>query len=156
MAVYCTEALELSRHFGDQGGMARLLILLGIAEFHQGDVPQAKARFIEGLRVGRGSLDTLLLVEGLAGLAQVAAAEAQPERAARLFGAAHGVLLGVSHDTVRPPMAAPAAHVGDSIDYELTLAAVRSGLQTKEPAAAHAAGQAMSLQQAVAYAVGHT
>ena len=52
-----------------------------------GDSAQAAALYLEGLALAREVGSKLYIGTSLVGLAKVAAAEAQPERAARLFGA---------------------------------------------------------------------
>jgi hypothetical protein len=68
--------------------------------------------------------------------------EGDSERAARLLGAAGGQAT---------PFSAP-TDPASRADYERTLAAVRAGLSEEGFAAAWAEGQAMTLEQAVAYA----
>ena len=71
-----------------------------------------------------------------------AAAPRQPERAARLFGAAHGLLAAIG----------AALSVSNQIDYERNLAAVRAQLGDAAFEAAWTEGQAMSFEAAVAEA----
>ena len=74
----------------------------------------------------------------------MASADGQPERAVRLFGAAAALL-----DTLKASLA-PA----DRNDYERTVATLRAQLGTQRFTAAWADGQALTLEQAIAYAIG--
>jgi len=102
-----------------------------------GDEPQAKVLYREGLslwqdmqRVG----NELSIVKGLAGLAEVAAAQGQAERAGRLFGAAARLLPAPSsyRDEVHRRSAAARAYL-DAASFE----------------AGWTAGQAMTEEQAI-------
>ncbi len=88
--------------------------------------------------------DTWALVYGLVGLAGVAARRGDIERVARLFGAAEALGEAASATPSFPPARAL---------YEQDLASVRQELDTKRFAAAWAEGRAMTLEQAIAYAL---
>jgi hypothetical protein len=79
----------------------------------------------------------------LVGFAVVASTDGQPERAARLLGAAVGLL-----DIIKADLA-PA----DRSDYEASVARVHAQLGTQAFEAAWAHGQALTLEQAIAYAI---
>jgi non-specific serine/threonine protein kinase len=82
----------------------------------------------------------------LEGLAVVAGLRGEAERSARLFGAVEGLLrtVGVSvYDSYNP----------NRFLYEHTKAAVRSRLGEEGFEEARAEGQAMTFEQAVAYAL---
>jgi predicted ATPase/class 3 adenylate cyclase len=142
-AAQCQEAVELLRQHSDKWGLARGLNRLGFALLYQGDVHQARRHFVESLdlwqEIGnlRGMLYTLL------GLAGVAAQSGQPDRAARLLGAAHALagdsrLFDVGIDRAR---------------YERTLALARDRLADQIFAEAFKAGQILSRDQAIALAL---
>src|SRR6266540_2048445 len=86
-AIYA-ESLQLHQDLGGRSEVPRLLHNLGFVALHQGDVAQARSQFrqcldqFEEIHVPRG------IAEGLAGLAAVAVLGEEPERAARLWGAA--------------------------------------------------------------------
>ena len=82
----------------------------------------------------------------LAGFAGVAGAERKAERAARIFGSAEKILRSLNA-TQQPT---------DRADYELDLAATRS--QSGNPAweSAWQQGLAMSMEEAIAYALEET
>ena len=79
----------------------------------------------------------------LSGLAAVAAAQAQPERAARLFGAAEALREAMGSQLL------PLDYGG----YPHHLGATRAQLGEETFGAAWGTGQAMTLQQAVDYAI---
>jgi tetratricopeptide (TPR) repeat protein len=79
----------------------------------------------------------------LAGLGSVAALDEEPEHAARLWGAAESLRQTIG---CRP---APAARA----TYERAIASARAQLGEEAFAAAWAAGRAMTLEQAIAYAL---
>ena len=115
-----------------------LLINMGEVWLHQsGGEQQAKMLYQQGLhlwqdlqRVDNG----LGIVRGLAGLAEVAAAQGQAERAGRLFGAADRLL--------------PAASLYRN-DLNRRVAEARANLDAARFEAGWAAGQAMAQEQAV-------
>ena len=80
----------------------------------------------------------------LSGLAAVAAPR-QPERAARLFGAA---------DALREAMGSPQLRTVEHRSYDDDMAALRAHLDEETFAAAWADGQAMAMERAIACALG--
>jgi tetratricopeptide (TPR) repeat protein len=131
--------MQQARHRGALG-----LYLINIGDMwlhHWGDEPQAKVLYRKGLslwqdrqRVG----NELGIVKGLAGLAEVAAAQGQAERAGRLLGAAARLLPATSsyREEVQRRSAAARAHL-DTATFE----------------AGWAAGQAMTEEQAITEAL---
>ena len=65
----------------------RTLLALGYTRFEQGDISGAEELFREGLVMSREMPIQSLITIGLEGMGLVAAAKAQPQRAARLWGA---------------------------------------------------------------------
>jgi len=94
------QSLPLLRASKDRGRLGMILINVGDIWLHQnGDEQQGKMLYKQGLhlwqdmqRVDNG----LGIVKGLAGLAEVAAAQRQAERAGRLFGVADRLLPSAS------------------------------------------------------------
>ena len=108
-----------------------------------GELGAARARLMEALQVAvglgnAGGVGGFLFDE----LAILAARQARPERALRLFGAAEAL----SETAGRLPVA------GWRAERDRQLAAARQALAEEAGAAAWAAGRAMTLEQAVAYA----
>lgn len=87
--------------------------------------------------------DKTHIAESFEGLAGVACAQGQQERAARLFGAVE-VLREALHAPM-PPAARP--------DYEGQVATVRAALGESAFAAAWAKGRAMPMEQAISEAL---
>jgi predicted ATPase len=132
------QSLPLLRALPDRGRPGMMLINIGDVWLHQSGGEQlAKMLYQQGLhlwqdlqRVDNG----IGIVRGLAGLAEVAAAQGQAERAGRLFGAADRLLPAASNyrDDVNRRVAAARDH--------LDAAAFTTGWT---------AGQAMTAEQAV-------
>jgi hypothetical protein len=115
---------------------------LGAIARHDGDIQAAQAFHTQSLTIGR-ELDyykgIVACLESAAGLAAV---RQQPDRAARLCGAAESLRALAGH--LRRPF--------EQTDLQATLAAARAALGPEAFAAAWAEGRAMSLDQAVEYA----
>jgi predicted ATPase/DNA-binding CsgD family transcriptional regulator len=177
----CTEALTLYRGLEDAEGIAWSLVNLGAVAQYRGDLGRAEALLKEsltlsweaGYREGVGwSLNELGLVayrrgelgRGVAkgepggaprpgdrwriasvleGLGEAARAQGEFERAVRLFGAA---------EVLREAIGTPAP-LCERPDRESNVAAARAGLDDAAWEAAWAEGQAMSLGEAVEYAL---
>jgi hypothetical protein len=103
----------------------------------QGDDERAMALYGESLALRRELGDKHGLAECLEGLAGVAVAQRQLERAARLLGAA---------ETLRESTGAPLSP-GERVRYDRDVSAVRAGLGEAAFAAARATGKAMPLEQ---------
>ncbi len=73
---------------------------LGFSELAKGNHEPAAALLEESLRLLRGSEDKFCLAYGFFGLAAVAAARAQPGRAARLWGAAEALREEIGVDSL--------------------------------------------------------
>jgi hypothetical protein len=116
---------------------------MGALAVAEGDYVTARARFEESLAIwgeigDRGGIAFLL-----AGFAELATAEAQPRRALRLAGAA--AALRQKHGTPLAPSL--------QVRFDRTLELVRSAIRGDDAGAAWAEGQAMTLEQAIAYAL---
>lgn len=137
------QSLALNRELGNRGMVALEHHNKGYVALHRRDFRQATALFRESLRLGQELGRQANTAFCLAGLAAVAAAQGQSERAARLFGAAATQLdrLGVIMDPADQP------------EYDRNLAIARAGLDEAAFTAAQAEGRAMVFEQAVAYAL---
>ena len=116
---------------------------LGETALAQGDAALATTHFVEALVLSRDLGDRAGMAWCLAGLAGVAAAGGQPERAAWLWGAAEALRQTIG---VR---AAPASRT----TRERLIARAREQLGEAAFNAAWAEGQKMTMEQAVAYAL---
>ena len=132
------QSLPLLQASRDRGRLGMILINVGDMWLHQyGGEQQAKTLYQQGLhlwqdmqRVDNG----LGIVRGLAGLAEVAAAQGQAERAGRLFGAADRLL--------------PSASLSRD-DLNRRVAEARMHLDATAFTAGWTAGQGMTQEQAV-------
>jgi adenylate cyclase len=137
------EALALQREVGHREYIANALNNLGNVARAQGDYTEARSLYKESLTINRELGDqwqTAYLLEDMGCLATL---EKQPERALRLLGAAEVVreaigapLSPAEHDKLRP-MLEPA----------------RQALGETAAASAIAEGRAMSMEQAIDYAL---
>ena len=136
------ESVAISRKAGDGWMLSRPLRILGVAVFQRGDHDQAAALFEESLTLLRRSGDKLYVSRSLECLAAVDAVRGDRSRAVRLFGAG---------EALREAMGASVLlHLGD---YDGAVAAARDHLSEEAFAAAWAEGRAMTLEEAVDYAL---
>jgi predicted ATPase len=138
------ESLALERELGDKRGIALSLSNLGIVALHQGDYAGAQALYEESLALGWELGDKWDIAGSLEELAIVAGKLDQAERAVRLFGAVEAVREALG--TPLPP--------GERARLEQGLAAARAQLGEAAFAAALEEGRRMTLEEAVAYALG--
>lgn len=141
-AALYTESLELLRRHGGETGVPGLLHNLGYVAQQHGDHRQALDHFSEAIARFRANGDQRGVAECLVGVAGVALALGQPDRAARLFGAADACLQAAGAAIAPPNLS----------EYERNLAAARARLGSSAFASARQAGQTMSPEQGVAYA----
>jgi predicted ATPase/class 3 adenylate cyclase len=144
-AYLLEEALALARKLGHLPGVANWLADRGVVALHEADYEGAAALFEESLRLAPYVEEELLIAECLWGVAVVAAAQRQPVRAVRLWGAAAalGYVLHLPTYAVHPleeRMLAPTRELLglDTFDAEWTK------------------GRAMGRDDAIAYALGQT
>ena len=135
-------ALREQRAIDDRWGTGVSLVRLGYAARDRGDTANAVALFGEGLALFAELGDRRMIALALDGVAGLANAWEQPERAARLFGTA-AALREASGLPVDP--AYRAAHARD-------VAAARAALGEDAFAAGWATGAGLSLPVAVAEA----
>ncbi len=110
----------------------------------QGDDARTAALLQESVGISVALRDTWALVYGLVGLAGVVVRRGDPERAARLFGAAEALGEAASVRASFPPTRGL---------YVQDVASVRAQLDTETFATAWAEGRAMTLEEAIAYAL---
>jgi predicted ATPase len=135
------QSLSLMQQAHDRGTLGLLLINAGDL-FHQyGEEHMAQASYREGLSQWQEMHQVeqqLGIVKGLAGLAEIAAAQGQAERAGRLFGAAARLLPATS---------------AYREEVHRRSAAARAQLNSATFEAGWAAGQAMTEEQAITQAL---
>ena len=136
------ESVSLSRSVGDRWGLARGLLGVASAVLSEGDIPRARTLFQESLSLEHDVGNSAGVVMSLAGLASVAAARGDLDRAARLSGAMAdlGQAVGARLWHALRPIC------------ERYVAAARAQADAPAWAMQTAAGQAMTLERAVAYA----
>lgn len=137
------ESLSLCRQTGDRLREGFAIGNLGTVAQHQGNFKQAESRIKKALAIGKDLNIKYLLAIALAMLSGPVAAREYPERAARLLGASDALFkaMGFGKQTADQP----------EIDrYE---AAVREQLDEGTFKSAWAKGQAMSLEQAITFAL---
>ncbi len=140
--AYSAEALEIFRTFGNKQYAAHALNALGHVAFLEGEYRAARAYVAEALLLLQEVADQAGICEGLDAFAAIEAALETPERAARLLGAAEALREAIGIH----------ARIFRAI-YEYAIAAVRAALSAAEMAQTWAEGRAMTVEQAVAYAI---
>jgi tetratricopeptide (TPR) repeat protein len=149
------ERLRIWRELHNLHGIAWSLNALGYLSLRQDDVRQAAAQFAESMALWRELNQPNTVVSCLAGMAEVAQSAGQADRAAlllsatlALFEARNARVEDVALDVLAGyPLITQA-------DLERQAAGLRGALGEAAFAAAWAAGRAMSLEQAAAYALG--
>ncbi|GAC1544321.1 MAG: hypothetical protein NVS2B7_18570 [Herpetosiphon sp.] len=136
------ESMALHHEVGQQGFPAGPLLTLGHLAKHRGDYPRAVACLTDSLTIRRAWNDAHGMALCLAGWGGVAAGEGHAERAARLLGAAVAGLAATGN------VASPYHR-----ELERDIAIARAQLDTATWDAASTAGQAMTLEAAIAYAL---
>jgi predicted ATPase len=137
------EALTLVREVGDTAMVSYTLRCLGIVRLRQGDYQRAEEFFTDSLRLSSETRFPWITFECLVGLAGVSSANGQHDRAARLFGAAAALGEVIGH--IPLPQ--------DQADHDRRLASARIGLGEAPFAEGWAEGRAMTLEQAIEYAL---
>jgi adenylate cyclase len=137
------EAVALQREVGYRSYLATHLNNLGNAVRGQGDYETACTLYSEGLTINRDLGNRRAIAYLLEDIGCLAILQGQPERALRLVGAA---------EALREDIGAPLAPT-EKEDLERRLAPARRALSEEAAAAAVAAGQAMSVEQAIDYAL---
>ncbi|CAN5857605.1 hypothetical protein BH10CHL1_BH10CHL1_31700 [soil metagenome] len=135
------ESIALFRELKDLRGTAHPLVMLAEAERCQGNFAQALTHFQETLRLEQGlGIRGNLALLAMTGIASLAVAHGQPERAAGLLGAVNAALASDSYKT----------RVASLVDlFDATADAVRTHLSEDVFNAAWSAGHIMSLEQAI-------
>ncbi|HYH60256.1 MAG TPA: LuxR C-terminal-related transcriptional regulator, partial [Solirubrobacterales bacterium] len=136
------EALRVGREAGSTTWPPYALFVLASLAHERGDVTEAGSRYREAIELAWEHHDRLCIRMALPGLAGLATLEGDPVRALRLAGAA-SALEDNAGIWAFPP-------IRDR--HERWLAAAREAVDPQARAAAWAAGKALSLDEAVAYA----
>jgi predicted ATPase/DNA-binding SARP family transcriptional activator/Tfp pilus assembly protein PilF len=137
------ESLSLFRQMGVRGGLAGALSGLASVAYYQREYERAAALYRESLRLRQEGGEKPNILSCFEGLAAVLRAQGQLRRA---------VILCAAAQTLHEALGLPRAP-GESADYERELTAARSELDEETFTAAWAKGQAMTLEQALEYAL---
>jgi predicted ATPase/transcriptional regulator with XRE-family HTH domain len=143
-AIYYAESLALWQELGDRSWIGLVRQNQGYLAHNQGDEDLAAALLAESLVLVRETGQQDVIAWCLAGLGMVAMAQGRAERAARLLGAAKAP-FDATGSYLLPP---------DRAEFDRNAAAANAQLGEEAFAAAWEAGQALTLDQAIAYALG--
>ena len=136
-------ALTLQREVGDQWGIATTLHNLANAARGQENYDEARGRYEESLTIARELGDGRTIAYLLGDMGGLAALEGQAQRALQLVGAAEGL---------REDIGAPIPPADQAI-LDRLLEPARLALGAAVTASAMAEGRAMSLEEAIEYAL---
>ncbi len=142
---FLAESLEVRRRLGDMGGTAFSLNSLGDVLLDEGDHPAARPVLAESLAINRELGDRAAIAYLLDDFAALATAEGEPQRALRLAGAA-----SAAHDAIGSQLSA-----GERARFDRLQARAWQALGEPLATAAWGEGRAMTLEQAVEYALAH-
>jgi predicted ATPase/DNA-binding XRE family transcriptional regulator len=140
--AFLEESLSLARERG-WGEYYWILVHLGYAVLRQSDQARARALFIEAQQNFQEIGSKIGFTYALEGLASLAVAQEQPEQAARLFAWADAM-----REILENPRWPP-----EQADVDRDLATIHAQLGEAAFTETYAAGRAMTLEQAVAYAL---
>jgi predicted ATPase/class 3 adenylate cyclase/Tfp pilus assembly protein PilF len=138
------EAVVLQRELGNRRGVALGLCNLGWIALLQDDLGRAADLYRESLSLSWDAGLNPLIQSALEGVACVAGVGGETERAAQLWGAAQSL-----HETKGIPR-----DIDFLAEADVRISAVRSGMGEEEWEEAWRKGQAMTLDEAVSYALG--
>jgi tetratricopeptide (TPR) repeat protein len=137
------ESAAIAREAGDKWALSLPLRNLGIVAFRQGEISQASSFLRDSLIVLRDLRERWFVSRCFETMAAIAAVQGDCERAARLFGA--GEILRQEVGASVLPAYRP--------DYDRGVAALRSSLSEEAIHTAWKAGQTMTLDEALRYAL---
>ena len=135
---FLLQAVPFARELGDPHWFALIYGNVGLEALFTDDLRRAQDAFEQQLRLCREHVLTHIAVEGLGGLAAIAARRGDTERAARLLGAA--TAIGPVGD----------ADVNAELEAKFFAPARRNAPHWRS---AHTAGAQMSLEEAIAFAL---
>ena len=139
------ESLAVSRQTGSTHNITTALRNLGYLALRQGDYARAASCFMESLSLCREVRTPGVITECLEGLARAACARAEYNQAARLFGAVEGLFEALGGQL---PF-----YEFDRSDHDRCMISTQVELGAAVFAATWAEGRAMTLEQAIEYAL---
>jgi non-specific serine/threonine protein kinase len=137
------QSLSINREMGNRAWEASNLIHLGIVAQEQDDYATAKTLLDEGLVISRELEDKRGIANLLEAIARLAVEQNQPERAARLLGAA---------DALREAIGCPLPPNARE-EYDRALSDARKALDKEAFAQSWGEGRTMTMEEAIAYAL---
>ena len=137
------ESVDIQRQLGDRGCLAIALNSLADVLLDEGDYLAARPLLVESLSINADMGDRAAMAYLLDDCAALAAAEGEPERALHLSGAA-----AAAHDGIGSQLPA-----GERARFDRLLAPAWQALGEPVAVAAWEKGRAMTLEQAVEYAL---
>jgi len=142
---YYEESLEIYRELRSRAALAPPMVNLAWVSLHLGHFDTAKAFFQESLKLFKDEDKKIGMMHCLPGFAGVLGMTGKPKPAARLFGAMEALLESLEiTGQLDPP---------DQKELDHYVAIVRSQLDEAVFAKAWADGRAMTMEQAIAYAL---
>jgi predicted ATPase len=140
------QVVNIARELRARAGLSGAVFNLAWVSLHTGNYRTAKVRFEESLELSREDEDKIGVIGCLAGFASIRGMSGKPEEAARLFGAFE-CLLESSGSRMDP---------SDQKEIDHYMTVVRGQLDDATFAKAKTEGRAMTLEQAVAFALEET
>jgi hypothetical protein len=137
------EGIGMMRKVGDRWGLSYALVGLSYEYLRGGQIDRARTLLDESLALSREIASTIAMTIVLLGYAGWAAARGQPVWAARLIGAADGVMASINARW-RPD---------EQLAYDFIVPAIHALLDDTAWEAAYAEGRTLTPEQAVAYAL---
>ncbi len=137
-------SLQQARQVGNKGLIAWILQARASVAQQEQDYPAARSLLTDCLNLALESGEIEVLADALESFAALAAAQGEPQRAARLFAAAEA-LYTTATLTLPPEIRA---------EHERDVQAARSQMEASAFVAAWNEGRAMTTGQAIAYALG--
>lgn len=137
------QSMVIYRELNAKRGIATALAYLGDVAYRRGDFENAKAFYKESLVLRSESQNKYGIADSFERLAEVALAQGFPDRAARLFGAAEELRDHIEYHL--PPIYRQ--------EHEKGATSARERLGTETYDSLRAEGRAISLEEAIAYAL---
>jgi predicted ATPase/DNA-binding CsgD family transcriptional regulator len=137
------EGTTLLQTIGDKRGLSQLKHTRGLLAQARGEIEGAAAYYFESLLLARDTGDKAAIITGLFAIGKLVRQQGKLDRAARLFGAVTAV-LSLEDRAARIPSSSPG-------ELEHELGVVSAGLGAARAIATGKEGQAMSIDQAIAY-----
>jgi predicted ATPase/transcriptional regulator with XRE-family HTH domain len=139
------ESLEILQELRSRSTLATPICNLAWMSLHRGDYRKAKGLFGESLELSDQYGNKYVTALSLAGFAGVLGVTGKPKQAGRLFGGVESLLEGLGM-TGRMDLS-------DQKEFDHYVAAVRAQLDEAEFTKAWAEGHALTMEQAIAYAL---